>query len=692
MAFEKIGLGAVLTTDSRSAIKDMGAARNEMGQLVNASNRVPPPLRRIGQTATRTSAKIKAMGAGIARGTHKMSEGVRNLGLGMAPLSLGVGAAISQAASFEKQMSGVGAVSRASKEDMASLSKEARRMGIVSVFSASQAGEGMEFLARAGAKPKEIIAALGGTMNAAAADGISLGQSADIVARVTKGLGKEWSEASHIADVLALASASANTNILSLGESFTYGVATAKQMGISLEEVTAIFAKLADAGLRGSMGGTAFANMMNKLNKPSEKSKKILKKWGIQLTDSEGRLRKLATIVGDFNKKLSGIKSVTERGAIAVEVFGMRGARAFAALAGAGEMATLKLEQDLTKSSEGQGKALEMAKKRLDNFAGSLTLLKSSLEGLSIGFFQPLLKPFATSVRHFTEGFNQVLLALNDINDSVDEFGKIHFPTDKYDDYGTTVVEIAFGLRDAIESVGKAWDYVTEKVRQTGQWLSDTFGASGSLRQIIKFGTLLLIAGAALAPLIAGLVMVKFVVGGLITVFTGLAISLSAVFWPVIVAAAGVLLAWQLLRKENESFLQTSARVWTSIKMFMVDVWENGLKPLWMGFKEGFIPVVKELGQIWVRVVGAIKEVFSDLFEFLFGGLKGVSVDWKEVGRVIGVVIGFIAKTVGYALLYTIKTIGYMAKKVYETFNWRSYVRFCFKTITTFVRGRTSFR
>lgn len=671
MALEKIGLGGELRFNSKPAIDSMGRARNEFGQFVKQTDRVPPSLRRVSQALTRVSASLKTTMGGFKRGGQQMAGGLRDIGLGFAPVSLGVGAAISQAASFEKQMSGVGAVSRANTKDMMALSSEARKMGIVSVFSATQAGEGMEFMARAGAKPTEIIAGLGGVMNAAAADGISLGQSADIVAKVTKGLGKEWSEAAHIADTLALASASSNTSILALGESFVYGVSTSKAMNVSLEETTAIFAKLADAGLRGSMGGTAYANMMGKLSKPSTKAQKILKKFGVELVDNDGKLRKIASITGDFNKKLSKITDVTERQAIAIEVFGKRGSRAYNALATAGEEATLALEKSLIESSKDGGAALEMAKRRLDNFAGSVTLLKSSLEGLSIGFFGPLMKPFATSIRQFTEGFNKVLLALNDINDAtVDgktDFEKLGDPIAKF---GITATNIAFGLRDAINAVANAWEWVTNKIKTASKWFEKTFGAKGGLRRITKLVTLFLLAGAALTPIILGLGMAKFIIGGLISVFSGMATIVSAAFWPALVAVGALIFAWSLLKKENESFFQTAIRVWSDIKTTVNDFWQNVLRPLWLGISDTFVPILQDLGVVWDEIITNVKMVFSDLFNFIFGGLDGVEIDWRFVGNVIGSVIGAIAKSILTFVKYAIPIIASIGIAIYKVFSF----------------------
>jgi TP901 family phage tail tape measure protein len=300
---------------------------------------------------------------------------------------------------------------------LASLRKEAQHQGVISVFSATESAQAMEFLARAGAKPKEIIAGLGGVMAAAAADGIELATASDIVSQVVKGMGMQWSEASHVADVLALTSAKANTNITALGESFTYGVSQAKSMGITVEETAAVFGKLADAGLKGSLGGTAFTNMLLKLAKPTSEGRALLKRWGIELNKKDGTLRKIGDIVGDVQGKIGKLGTATQKAEAAATIFGIRGARAYNALATSGVKALKTLEKELIASSFGIGAAQEMADKRLDNFLGAFKLFASSVEAVSIEFFGPLLGSFKEGTQDLTNNLNKVIGAVQGLRE-----------------------------------------------------------------------------------------------------------------------------------------------------------------------------------------------------------------------------------------------------------------------------------
>jgi TP901 family phage tail tape measure protein len=387
MAFERIGLGGVLRFDDKQALSGMRRAQAGFARLQGSAQK---------------------LGAGLSM----MGDGMRNAGIAMLPLTAGMGFGAAKAAKFEKQMSAVGAITRSSADELAALSNEAKRQGVVSVFSAQQSAEAMEFMGRAGFDTKQVIDGLGGVMAAAAADGISLATSSDIVARVVKGMGLEIEQASHVADVLALTSAKTNTDITALGEAFTYGAPQAKALGVSLEETTAAFGLMADAGLRGSLGGTSFMNMLVKLSKPSAKANKMIANMGIKLEDAQGRLKPLPDIIGMFKTKLDKVNSTTKRAAMIAEIFGLRGAKAYSALSLAGREKMAMLTEDLEASSFGLGAAQEMANKRLDNFLGALTLFGSSLEAVAIEFFGPFLGVFKETTQDMTAALNSVLFAV----------------------------------------------------------------------------------------------------------------------------------------------------------------------------------------------------------------------------------------------------------------------------------------
>lgn len=657
MALERVGLGAIVTADTRPMVKAMAQGRDSMGRFVAQSNKVPPPLNRIGMAATRLAAKVKMMATRFKSGAAMMGAGMMKLGMGLLPMGLALGGAIKKAADFEKQMSAVSAITQATAEDQAALAKKAKQVGIVSAFSATQAAEGMEFMARAGASTAEVLSGLDGVTNLAAADNIDLAASADIVSRVVRGMGMEFSDAAHIADVLALASAKSNTNVQALGQSFIYGASTARQAGISLEETVAIFGKMADAGLKGSLAGTGLTNMLGKLTKPTSKAKAMMKKWRIELDKDDGSLRNISDIVADFSKQIEALPKKSERLAAAQEIFGKRGARAYGALAAAGADATQTLEELLKAASEGEGAAARMASKRLDNLLGKLTLFKSSLEGLAISVFGPLLKIWSKGIGKMTDALNTVLFAMMDIEEATDDvetdYRKLAEAQEKY---GDVAFSVAMGIKDATATIGNAFIWLQEKIKAASKTLTESLGEDG-VRKLTKIVVIIGMVAGALAPMLLAGMMLKWVFGGMISILAGVAKMVIAAFWPMVIAIGAVFLAYQLLKRENESFGETASRVWGDIKTKAAYVWNEVIKPMWQGIKEGFTPAIEELGVVWDEVIAGVKVAFVELYEFMFGKMDETEICWREVGRVIGAVVGAIATAILVFVKYAIPII-----------------------------------
>ena len=103
---------------------------------------------------------------------------------------------------------------------MKKLTAMAKEMGETTKFSAEEAGQGLEYMAMAGWKTKDMINGLPGIMYLGAASGEELGLVSDIVTDAMTAFGMQANESARFADVLAQASASSNTNVAMMGETF----------------------------------------------------------------------------------------------------------------------------------------------------------------------------------------------------------------------------------------------------------------------------------------------------------------------------------------------------------------------------------------------------------------------------------------------------------------------------------------
>lgn len=298
---------------------------------------------------------------------------------------------------FEQGMAEVGAITRADDTDMVRLTENAREMGRTTKFSATQAAQGQKFLAMAGFKTNQIIHSMPGMLDLAAASGMDLGRTADIASNILTGFGMEASDMTRVANVMALAFSSSNTDVEQLGYAMKYAAPQAKALGFSIEQTAAIVSKLSDAGIQGQMAGTTLRGMIDSLTDKGNAKK--LKALRVDVVDKKGNLRDLGTIIKEMDKRMSAKGwGSAKRASFIKDVFGARagtGANAIwdAVLSGSLEELTQKYinEQD--------GAVQRMADKMNATAKGSLTQLGSALESVGIDLGNVLLPPLAETAK-----------------------------------------------------------------------------------------------------------------------------------------------------------------------------------------------------------------------------------------------------------------------------------------------------
>ena len=298
---------------------------------------------------------------------------------------------------FEQGMAEVGAITRADDTDMVRLTENAREMGRTTKFSATQAAQGQKFLAMAGFKTNQIIHSMPGMLDLAAASGMDLGRTADIASNILTGFGMEASDMTRVANVMALAFSSSNTDVEQLGYAMKYAAPQAKALGFSIEQTAAIVSKLSDAGIQGQMAGTTLRGMIDSLTDKGNAKK--LKALRVDVVDKKGNLRDLGTIIKEMDKRMSAKGwGSAKRASFIKDVFGARagtGANAIwdAVLSGSLEELTQKYinEQD--------GAVRRMADKMNATAKGSLTQLGSALESVGIDLGNVLLPPLAETAK-----------------------------------------------------------------------------------------------------------------------------------------------------------------------------------------------------------------------------------------------------------------------------------------------------
>lgn len=318
-----------------------------------------------------------------------------------------IGFAVKRASDFESSMSRVGALARANDKELNGLSSAARDLGATTVFSASQAAEGMGFLAMAGFEVSEIIDAMPGMLDVAAAAQLDLGSTADIVSNVLTGFDLQAEESGRVADVLSVAFTSANVDLLMLGDTMKYAGPVAAALGYSLEETAAVAGLLGNAGIQASQAGTTLRRMMGVLSGPTGAAADTLQKLGVRVSDAHGNMMPLTDIVEQLAVATEGMGEAQRSNAMQT-IFGERAYAGVLALISQGPD---KLREFTAELEQSGGAARFIAEKQLDNLQGSLKMLGSAFEEaqISIGSaFVPIIRLGANVIKGVLDVFNRL--------------------------------------------------------------------------------------------------------------------------------------------------------------------------------------------------------------------------------------------------------------------------------------------
>lgn len=325
--------------------------------------------------------------------------------------------------SFEAAMSKVSAISGSTGSDLQALTDKAKEMGAKTKFSASESAEALQYMAMAGWDTEAMLNGIDGIMNLAAADGLDLATTSDIVTDAITAFGLKASDSSHFADVLAKASSSANTNVSMLGESFKYVAPLAGTMGYSVEDVSLALGLMANASVKGSMAGTSLKTALSNLASPTEKMANVMEKYGISISDTEGNALPLIDVLKKLREKF-GTLSETEQAAAASTLFGKEAMSGMLAIINASDSDFKNLTENINNAD---GAAQSMADTMQDNLQGKFTILKSSLEGLGIEIYEGMQEPLKSAAEEGIEYVNRLTSAFKEdgLSGVIEEAGKI---------------------------------------------------------------------------------------------------------------------------------------------------------------------------------------------------------------------------------------------------------------------------
>jgi len=371
--------------------------------------------------------KVERRGQKSAGALGKVGKTMeKGIAVGAAAVAVGFGAAIITTMNFDKRMSSVAAKSGANVAGMNAMRDAAIDLGAKTIYSASEAADGMDILAAAGMSAKEIITAMPGALNAAAASGTSFASTADVLVATMGQFGKKAGDITHIGDVLAKSANISAVSMADLGLSLKYAGPVANALGVSLEETSAALVILGNNGIKADSAGTALRMGFLQLSQVMNPNSIIAKRLGKNLTGLTGSSKankkaiQEATIAfgKQFEKattldgKLAMLRDTMKGMSKAKKVNFLRdlvGAEAVPAFLKLIDQVPGKLQEVTTELVNSDGAAKAAAATMTDNLFGSIEQLKGGVESAAIAIgtgLTPQMRNFADNLADLVAGFN----------------------------------------------------------------------------------------------------------------------------------------------------------------------------------------------------------------------------------------------------------------------------------------------
>lgn len=529
---------------------------------------------------------------------------------------VGAGTAVVKLSSdFESAMSKVSAISGATGSDLDALNQKAQEMGAKTKFSATESAEAFTYMAMAGWKTEDMLQGIDGIMALAAADGLDLATTSDIVTDALTAFGLSASDSGHFADVLAKAASNANTNVTLLGESFKYAAPVAGALGYSAEDTAIALGLMANAGIKGSQGGTALRSSLSRLIKPTDDAAALMEKYGLSMTNADGSMKSLGQVM-DMLRNNMGDLTEAEQAQAAAMLFGQEAMSGMLSIINASDKDYEKLTSAIY---DADGAAQEMADTMLDNLGGQLTLLKSALEGLAIQFGEillPYIKQFVTWLQNLTQ--------------------KLQNLTPEQKEQIVKWAAVAASIGPVLLVVGKLVTGIGGLITTLGKIPGAVSSISGGMTKLVtgfkNIGEGITLAKAGFPGMAAQASKLGAAIGGI-----------TAPVAAVIAIIAALVAAFATLWKTNEEFRNKMTSIWNEIKEtiggFCDGIVERinslgfdfkniteVLWSIWKGFCDLLAPVFTGVFQYIADTIGVVLDVILGIFDVFISVFKG---DWE---------------------------------------------------------------
>lgn len=254
-------------------IKIKGEGSNVLHDLTVEATGLDDIIAQVGENASRTGERLKAMAA-----KSMVFDGIIS---SLTTLKGIVGDIVAPFDSFEKSMRSVNTMAGKGEADFEGLTDKVKELSANIPLAREELANGLYQTISNGVPEENWMSFLEQSSKSAVGGLADLGQTVTVTSTLIKNYGLSWDQAGAIQDKIQMTAKNGVTSFEQLGQALPMVSGSASQLGVSMDELMAVFATTTGVTGNTSEVATQLSAVLNSLIKPSSEATKAANEMGI---------------------------------------------------------------------------------------------------------------------------------------------------------------------------------------------------------------------------------------------------------------------------------------------------------------------------------------------------------------------------------------------------------------------------
>ena len=254
-------------------IKIKGEGSNVLHDLTVEATGLDDIIAQVGENASRTGERLKAMAA-----KSMVFDGIIS---SLTTLKGIVGDIVAPSDSFEKSMRSVNTMAGKGEADFEGLTDKVKELSANIPLAREELANGLYQTISNGVPEENWMSFLEQSSKSAVGGLADLGQTVTVTSTLIKNYGLSWDQAGAIQDKIQMTAKNGVTSFEQLGQALPMVSGSASQLGVSMDELMAVFATTTGVTGNTSEVATQLSAVLNSLIKPSSEATKAANEMGI---------------------------------------------------------------------------------------------------------------------------------------------------------------------------------------------------------------------------------------------------------------------------------------------------------------------------------------------------------------------------------------------------------------------------